>query len=230
MKMTKSESGKLGSEKSKLVNAINKQNRISSYNLFPNLCLSCQSAIPYKKKKNKFCSHSCAGTYNNSRKDWSNIRTGPMPKIRLEKSNYNNITRKIKSSNKVVWNCIYCLKEHVSSEHKVGKFCNNSCQKNYDFRESINNWNNISPGKGRIKRYLAETFGKKCSVCGIDSWQGKDIVLELEHKDGNSENNNKDNVCLICPNCHSQTSTYKGKNKGNGRHTRRQRYAEGKSW
>lgn len=59
---------------------------------------------------------------------------------------------------------------------------------------------------------------------------GKDIVLELEHKDGNSQNNSKENVCLICPNCHSQTPTYKGKNKGNGRHSRRKRYAEGKSY
>jgi heterodisulfide reductase subunit B len=81
-----------------------------------------------------------------------------------------------------------------------------------------------------IKRWLSETFGKKCSVCGIEEWNKKDIVFELEHKDGNSENNSKDNVCLICPNCHSQTDTYKGKNKGNGRHSRRQRYTEGKSY
>jgi predicted HNH restriction endonuclease len=55
-------------------------------------------------------------------------------------------------------------------------------------------------------------------------------VLELEHKDGNGENNDLKNICLLCPNCHSQTATYKNKNKGNGRHYRRKRYSEGKSY
>ena len=54
--------------------------------------------------------------------------------------------------------------------------------------------------------------------------------MELEHNDGNSQNNSLDNLSLICPNCHSQTPTYKGANKGNGRHYRRVRYAEGKSY
>ena len=84
--------------------------------------------------------------------------------------------------------------------------------------------------KSVIKRYLTETTGNFCYVCGIGDWNGKTIVLDLEHIDGNSDNNREDNVALICPNCHSQTSTYKGRNKGNGRHTRRERYAEGKSY
>jgi hypothetical protein len=53
---------------------------------------------------------------------------------------------------------------------------------------------------------------------------------ELEHKDGNSENNDPENLEWICPNCHSQTDTYKGKNFGNGRHKRKLRYQEGKSY
>ena len=103
-------------------------------------------------------------------------------------------------------------------------------QQEQAYRDAINNWEIKVPGKNRIKRYLLETFGHRCSVCGINSWNGKDIVLELEHKDGNSENNSKENICLICPNCHSQTLTYKNKNKGNGRYIRRKRYAEGKSF
>lgn len=41
--------------------------------------------------------------------------------------------------------------------------------------------------------------------------------MELEHIDGNSENNDLSNLTLLCPNCHSLTSTYKGRNIGNGR-------------
>jgi hypothetical protein len=129
------------------------------------------------------------------------------------------------------YNCLSCGKLNLFKGYSyANKYCNNQCQKDFEYKEAIKNWNAESPGKGRIKRYLAETFGNKCSVCGIDSWNGFDIVLELEHRDGNSNNNSKENVCLICPNCHSQTPTYKAKNKGNGRHFRRQRYAEGKSY
>ena len=47
--------------------------------------------------------------------------------------------------------------------------------------------------------------------------------LELEHIDGNAYNNSESNLSLLCPNCHSQTPTYKAKNKGNGRVERRER-------
>ena len=128
------------------------------------------------------------------------------------------------------YQCVVC---NVESEFRVSKnnlFCSVKCQHEQRYKIAIENWKNISPGKNRIKKYLAETFGNKCSVCNIEKWNEKEIVFELEHKDGNSENNDKENLCLICPNCHSQTDTYKNKNMGNGRHIRRQRYAEGKSY
>ena len=43
-------------------------------------------------------------------------------------------------------------------------------------------------------------------------------------------NNTVNNIELLCPNCHAQTPTYKGKNKGNGRYSRKLRYQEGKSY
>lgn len=49
---------------------------------------------------------------------------------------------------------------------------------------------------------------------------GQPIPLELEHKDGNHRNNTPSNVCLLCPNCHSQTDTYGSKNRGQGRSDR----------
>jgi len=96
----------------------------------------------------------------------------------------------------------------------------------------INNWlsGGKIPGSKAIKNYIAQINGNKCSVCGISDWMGIAISLELEHIDGNSENNNINNLSLICPNCHSQTSTYKGKNKGNGRHKRKLRYQNNQSY
>jgi len=56
-------------------------------------------------------------------------------------------------------------------------------------------------------------FVKKCYKCELTKWNGKPIPLELEHIDGNHENNNLSNLTLLCPNCHAQTDTYRGKNK-----------------
>lgn len=53
----------------------------------------------------------------------------------------------------------------------------------------------------------------KCESCGNEgSWNGKKLVLQLEHKNGDSKDNRLENLCFLCPNCHSQTETYSGKN------------------
>lgn len=59
--------------------------------------------------------------------------------------------------------------------------------------------------------------GYRCSVCNLDEWQGKKIGLEVDHIDGRHYNNTINNLRFMCPNCHSQTDTYKNRNKGNGR-------------
>ena len=44
---------------------------------------------------------------------------------------------------------------------------------------------------------------EKCEICGISSWQGEKLPLELHHKDGDHYNNNLENLQILCPNCHS---------------------------
>lgn len=58
----------------------------------------------------------------------------------------------------------------------------------------------------------------KCEVCGISEWQGKKLALHLDHVNGDKTDNRLKNLKLLCPNCHSQTETYCGKNKGNGKY------------
>jgi hypothetical protein len=52
----------------------------------------------------------------------------------------------------------------------------------------------------------------KCAICKIDSWNDAYISLHLDHIDGNNSNHDLQNLRFLCPNCHSQTDTYAGKN------------------
>ena len=52
----------------------------------------------------------------------------------------------------------------------------------------------------------------KCEACGITEWLGNPAPLELDHIDGDRHNHKLDNLRLLCPNCHSQTDTYRGRN------------------
>ena len=132
---------------------------------------------------------------------------------------------------KATYKCKVCGKETHKGTSKMNIYCSNTCQGKERRHNKVLEWKSGKHvDKSVIKRYLQETTGNFCYVCGIGDWNGKTIVLDLEHIDGNSDNNREENVALICPNCHSQTSTYKGRNKGNGRHARRERYAEGQSY
>lgn len=62
---------------------------------------------------------------------------------------------------------------------------------------------------------MADKYGLKCSECGLGpNWNNKPLTLQVDHIDGDNQNNDLDNLRLLCPNCHSQTETFAGKNIG----------------
>jgi hypothetical protein len=72
-----------------------------------------------------------------------------------------------------------------------------------------------SYGRSGLKRKLFEAGLKsnKCEVCGIEEWNGVSLQMQLDHIDGNTYNHRLDNLRMICPNCHSQTVNFCGRNK-----------------
>lgn len=88
-------------------------------------------------------------------------------------------------------------------------------------------------GKPRhyVRMHLIEEQKHACAICGSpDHWMGMPLVFVIDHVDGDSNNNRRENLRLVCPNCDSQLPTFKSRNRGRGRAWRRQRYAEGKSY
>ena len=65
------------------------------------------------------------------------------------------------------------------------------------------------------KRLVAENrLEYKCQLCGnTGEWNGKPLSLQLDHIDGKHNNHSIGNLRFLCPNCHSQTETFSGKNK-----------------
>ena len=74
------------------------------------------------------------------------------------------------------------------------------------------NSKDIQTNKIRLK-LLKEGYKEyKCEKCGLSEWLGQPIALEVHHLDGDRTNNTIENFQLLCPNCHAQTDSYRGKN------------------
>lgn len=177
-------------------------------------CLNCGKEIEivmgWKTHQNKFCSQSCAATYNNHK--------------RSEANNWRKLPK--------YTNCIYCGKD-ISKKHYGAKYCSFECQCKYEQEEYIKRWKNgeengLSGKYGvskRIRTYLFEKYDNKCQVCG---WNKENpithkIPLQIHHIDGDCTNNKEENLQLLCPNCHSLTETFGNLNENSKRVFRKQK-------
>ncbi len=82
---------------------------------------------------------------------------------------------------------------------------------------NIEDWNNdiiIDISRSSLRNHI---FNKKllpiqCNKCKLTKWNELPIPLEINHINGNGYESKKSNIELLCPNCHAQTETYRGKN------------------
>lgn len=152
-------------------------------------CLFCEKTYEIKRYlKNKFCSRSCSCAYNNYKRD---------------KKNKSEKDIKILKSLKEIENVKKLNTFNLSLSEKIKKCWNDKLMKE--------NFDDLKWDRKR-NRVILEQDGK-CNKCGNGEWLGIPLSLEIDHKDGNNENDNRENLEGLCPNCHSITDTWRGRNK-----------------
>lgn len=110
------------------------------------------------------------------------------------------------------------LKERISKLRCSTKHFGNVSIKSPTALYSINeilvknsSYTNIASLKKRVLDNKLLEY--KCQECGIHTWKGKPLSLHLDHINGINNDHRLENLRFLCPNCHSQTDTYAGKNK-----------------
>jgi hypothetical protein len=196
-----------GSISAERFKAASKKLRVA-YAISPKLCIQCNSPIKFEMRtKSDCCSRSCAAFRLHG------TRRGT-PK-----------------------HCIQCGVElqrlHRNGTYKTRKYCSNACRikKEWEARKaSYIDSGRVRNTPNQIRRFLIDTCGKVCAICGITEWTGKALPVVADHINGDPTDSRIANLRFVCPNCDALLPTFKGKNRGNGRAERRRRYSAGLSY
>lgn len=177
-----------------------------------NICLGCNKSF---EKMNSLKSH------KTHCKEWEKIRHEFIKKHVSHEEN-----------KKIVSNCPICDKQ-FPNVYSMGAHKGHCLNPDRDHLAKSRGWS-----KGKILISLEDLFKKdssystgyaknaivtlglrknECECCKLSSWQGVKITLELDHINGVRNDHTLENLRLLCPNCHSQTPNWRGRNKNTGK-------------
>lgn len=155
-------------------------------------CQSCEKDHDGSYASGRFCNVQCARSFSSKEKR-EQINEAVSQKLSIAKV------------------CKSCGLTFLGKESKSKIHCLSCKKPNYAGLA----FESLKTDASRKSRLLKER-GHRCenAICGLTEWRGQPVPIELDHIDGNSDNNAKENVRLLCANCHSQTSTHAGRNVG----------------
>ena len=160
-------------------------------------CDYCQIGLtrtPSTLSEHNFCNHSCSAKFTNP----------------------------LKKSKKF---CKLCDNE-LNAKHKI--FCNHTCQMECQYNEYIEQWQEgnklgyigkVKAISKHIRKYMLIKYNNTCQECGWNKLHPVDNkpLVEIDHIDGDASNCKESNLRVLCPNCHSMTSTFRARNKNSAR-------------
>lgn len=170
--------------------------------------------VSKNSSKKKYCSRSCAAAINNSL-----FPKKPAPATR---------------------ECPNCGNSFTISTSTYKSFCSQGCKKAYRISQWLSGEIDVTTCTGTpgyIRVYLLEEADYRCQspTCCVEGGWGEvnpvtgKAPLEVDHIDGDAYNNVRENLIVLCPNCHALTSTHRALNAGNGKRAYRKRYDYSKS-
>ena len=155
-------------------------------------CLRCDSSFEPRKGYVRFCSPKCR---------YGRVWGDEVNKERSKKASFRWAS--LSESERAEWVASRSKFHTVESIAKTRE----RAKQRFDARP----WDDLGDD-GRRRRVLEEQKGC-CNRCKRSTWFDEPLVIEIDHKDGCRDNNQRENLEGLCPNCHSLTVTWRGRNK-----------------
>lgn len=164
------------------------------------ICENCNKEHDGSYASGRFCSSKCARGYSTKLcRDRINLQVSEKLTGRPKHPNvgWHRVSKEAKSKGGI-------------NSAKAKKKRNYEKNKMYYETGQFNKLVNINKDlKPYYKEKILEEQNNKCNTCKNNTWNNLPLVLEIHHKDGNKYNYLRENVECLCPNCHSQTDTWK---------------------
>jgi hypothetical protein len=174
--------------KAKVAVQLKKEKRMEEYANNPKRCLICNEPIPYKRKAvQTYCSVRCGqeGKVGRRHSDETKAKLSKINKGRPSPSLNETLDQKLQRIDKQI--------KTLELKRRNTPFVDLSYM--------------------RKRELILVEQENRCAKCGIGEWMGMTLTLEVDHKDGDNTNNNRGNLEALCPNCHSLTPTWRGRNR-----------------